>query len=283
VRDVSSTLRLSPFGSFGRRPAAAHRRRPEGNALMIAGKSEFSASEFHIIVVDGEDRAMTPGATAAGLDGVRIETATVGSIGGRLRRLRKARGLSLRVLSDAADLSIGFVSQIERGLSTPSVRALSRLADALGVGIGELFPAEDGALDGEARIVARAGQQPEIDIVPDGIVKRWLTPFGRVPRLDIYMMELAPDASSGDRPYVHEGEEAGLVLDGGLELYVDDHRWVLGPGDSFRFASGRPHRFVNAGPRPARVLWVNYRDTGGTAVTPVPAPPPAPSSEETDR
>lgn len=223
---------------------------------------------------------MAPGATAAGLDGINVETAAEGTVGWRLRRLRKARGLSLRSLSDAADLSIGFVSQIERGLSTPSVRTLSRLADALGVGVGEMFPAEDGPLDGVTRIVARPGQQPVLDIVPDGIVKRWLTPFGRVPRLDIYMLELAPEASSGDSPYAHEGEEAGLVLEGGLELFVDDQRFVLGPGDTFRFASGRPHRFVNAGPRPARVMWINYRDGGPLPGT---APFPPASPEDADR
>jgi uncharacterized cupin superfamily protein len=59
---------------------------------------------------------------------------------------------------------------------------------------------------------------------------------------------------------VHEGEEAGIVLEGGLELVVDGRRHVLGEGDTFRFASGRPHRFANAGSRLAKILWVNYRD-----------------------
>ncbi len=50
---------------------------------------------------------------------------------------------------------------------------------------------------------------------------------------------------------------------------VDSRRYILGEGDSFRFASSRPHRFANAGPRHCRVLWVNYRETGSNLVTPV--------------
>lgn len=195
------------------------------------------------------------------------DAASVATVGLHLRRLRKARGLSLRELADASKLSVGFVSQIERGLSSPSLRTLTRLADSLSVGIGELF-SEDGATkDGDRLIVARPADQPTVDLSASGIVKRWITPFERVPRLDIYILELDAGAASGEQPYVHEGEEAGLVLEGGLELFLDGRRHVLGEGDSFRFESDRPHRFVNAGTRPARVLWVNYRETGSSTVT----------------
>lgn len=184
------------------------------------------------------------------------------TLGKKLRHLRKARGCSLKHLAAAADLSIGFVSQIERGLSSPSVRTLARLADALGVGIGELFSDLDSGLDGEGRIVARPFEQRTLDMANSHLVKRWLTPFERKPRLDLYLIELEVNGSSGERAYAHEGEEAGYVLEGGLELVVDDRRYVLGEGDSFRFASTRPHSFANAGSRACTVLWVNYRDSG---------------------
>jgi transcriptional regulator with XRE-family HTH domain len=182
------------------------------------------------------------------------------AFGERIRHLRKARGKSLKDLCANAGLSISFVSQIERGLSSASVRTLARLADALEVSIGELFGPADDHADGDQRIVARRVEHRTLDMRSTGAEKRWLTPFERVPRLDLYMITLEPGGSSGDEPYSHEGEEAGYVLEGGLELIVDGRRHVLGEGDTFRFASGRPHRFINAGSRPARVLWINYRD-----------------------
>jgi transcriptional regulator with XRE-family HTH domain len=202
------------------------------------------------------------------------DTAPDDKVGRRLRHLRKARGLSLRQLADASSLSIGFLSQIERGQSSPSLRTLTRLADSLSVGIGELFADEDEAAGGDRRVVARPADQPTVDLSASGIMKHWVTPFERVPRLDIYILELAQGAMSGDLPYIHEGEEAGLVLEGGIELYLDGRRHLLGEGDSFRFESDRPHRFVNAGGRQARVLWVNYREHGSSVVTPV-SPPDA--------
>jgi transcriptional regulator with XRE-family HTH domain len=82
------------------------------------------------------------------------DTAPDDKVGRRLRHLRKARGLSLRQLADASSLSIGFLSQIERGQSSPSLRTLTRLADSLSVGIGELFADEDEAAGGDRRVVA---------------------------------------------------------------------------------------------------------------------------------
>lgn len=189
------------------------------------------------------------------------------SVGQKLRQLRKARGRSLKQLAEEAGISIGFISQIERGLSSPSVRTLVRLADVLGVSMGELFSGIDHKLDGEARIVARAFEHQTLDMPSTHLVKRWLTPFSKVPRLDIYAIDLAVHGTSGDHSYAHEGEEAGVVLEGGLELVVDRQRYVLGAGDSFRFASNRPHRFANAGNRPCKVMWVNYRETGSSVIT----------------
>ncbi len=182
------------------------------------------------------------------------------SMGLRIRHLRKARGKSLKDLSADADLSISFLSQIERGLSSASVRTLAKLADALDVSIGELFSSARDEIDSLHRIVSRPSEHTTLDMRSTGAEKRWLTPFDQTPRLDLYLIILDPGGSSGDEPYVHEGEEAGIVLEGGMELVVDGRRHVLGEGDTFRFASGRPHRFANAGSRPAKILWVNYRD-----------------------
>jgi len=180
-------------------------------------------------------------------------------VGERIRGLRKARGLSLKEIALSAGLSAGFLSQVERGLSSASVRALAGIAEALGVMISDIFPADEG-VEGANQIVARIKDRKRIDLAQTGVTKELLTPFPTSPRLDIYMMTLEPGGSSGDEPYSHDGEEAGMVLEGGLELVVDGRKYVLGEGDSFRFKSTRPHQFSNAGDRVARALWVNFRE-----------------------
>jgi quercetin dioxygenase-like cupin family protein len=162
-------------------------------------------------------------------------------------------------LSQKSGLSAGFLSQVERGLSSASVRALARIADALGAVISDIFPA-DSALESGSQIVARVKDRKRIDFAATGVVKELVTPFPHTPRLDIYIITLEPGGRSGDQPYAHEGEEAGLVLEGGIELVVEGRKFILGEGDSFRFKSSRPHHFCNAGDRPARALWVNFRE-----------------------
>lgn len=181
-------------------------------------------------------------------------------VGARIRHLRSARSMSIKDLAASAGLSIALISQIERGISSASVRVLAKLADGLDVAISDLFepPLGDDATD---RIVARVNERRRIDLDRIGIHKELLTPFSRQPRLDLYMMTIEPDGSSSDEPFVHQGEEAGVVLDGGIELYVDGKRYILGEGDSFRFASNRPHRYLNAGSKTARVIWALYRES----------------------
>jgi transcriptional regulator with XRE-family HTH domain len=95
-------------------------------------------------------------------------------VGRRIRELRRARNLSLETVVARTDLSIGFVSQIERGLSSPSLRVLATLADVLGVGIAALFgakPGDDGASGG---VVTREVQRAELKLWRTGISKQLL-------------------------------------------------------------------------------------------------------------
>jgi transcriptional regulator with XRE-family HTH domain len=177
-------------------------------------------------------------------------------IGSRLRTLRRERSLSLEDMANHTSLSIGFLSQIERGISSPTLRALAGMADALGVGFADLFPNEDTPGDQKATIV-RAPSRSELKLWRSGIRKQLLTPNPSDSRLNLYLVELEPGASTGDELYKHQGEEAGLVLSGSMQLGVEMESWTLNEGDSFRFRSSRPHRFSNTSDGTTRVLWVN--------------------------
>jgi len=180
------------------------------------------------------------------------------AVGRRIRDLRRIRQLSLEAVAAETKLSIGFLSQIERGLSSPSLRVLATIADVLGVGIAALFgtaPGGDGASDS---VVTRGQQRPELKLWRTGVSKQLLSAAGGDNKLNLFLVHLEPGGSTGDELYTHDGEEAGLVLEGEMMLTVDAETWSLKEGDSFRFASRRPHRFSNpADDAKAVVLWVN--------------------------
>jgi transcriptional regulator with XRE-family HTH domain len=186
------------------------------------------------------------------------------AVGQRIRELRHDRKLSLETIAARTKLSVGFLSQIERGLSSPSLRVLATLADVLGVGIAGLFGAKAGDGAAAGGVVTRAPERAELKLWRTGISKQLLSPAGTDGRLNLFMVHLEPGGSTGDELYTHDGEEAGLVLEGEMTLTVDTETWTLKSGDSFRFASRRPHRFSN----PARdaktvVLWVNCLSANG--------------------
>jgi transcriptional regulator with XRE-family HTH domain len=178
------------------------------------------------------------------------------AVGMRIRDLRHDRKLSLESVAAQAKLSVGFLSQIERGLSSPSLRVLSVLADVLGVGIAALFGT--GTSEGSSGIITRAPGRAELKLWRTGISKQLLSPAGSEGRLHLFLMHLDPGGNTGGELYTDDGEEAGLVLEGEMTLTVGAETWTLKSGDSFRFASRRPHRFGNPD-RTAKavVLWVN--------------------------
>ena len=189
---------------------------------------------------------------------VKAEPAVDVAVGQRIRDLRRSRKLSLETIAARTDLSIGFLSQIERGLSSPSLRVLATIADVLGIGIAGLFGAAETAAAGSDAIVTREQQRAELNLWRTGISKQLLSPSGSEGRLNLFLVHMEPDGSTGDELYTHDGEEAGLVLEGEMILTVDAESWTLKTGDSFRFASRRPHRFSNPSDKAkAVVLWVN--------------------------
>jgi transcriptional regulator with XRE-family HTH domain len=173
------------------------------------------------------------------------------SLGLRVRALREARGLSLRQLAHAADVSESFVSQVERGVANPSVASLRRLAEALGASVGSFF-------EGDARRgrVVRSSERAKL-LHPH---RKWedalITPHN-ARRLQVILSVIEPGEGSGGEPYSHDSdEECALVLKGSLEFRVGDESYLLEEGDSLTFESRLPHWNRNPGPTKAEVLWI---------------------------
>ncbi|WP_296258612.1 MULTISPECIES: helix-turn-helix domain-containing protein [unclassified Pseudomonas] len=174
-------------------------------------------------------------------------------LGERIRGLRKRQGLTLAQLARLSELSVGYISQLERDLSRPSVDTLLRIGRCLGVNIQWFFSTRSEVSEADAGYVVRKGARQNIHY-DDGIYDQLLTPS---PSGQIEMVHSRfPPGAYNRTSYTHEGEEVGYVLSGAFELWVGDKHFLLGEGDSFRFASNEPHRYGNPGETDAVVLWV---------------------------
>ena len=180
-------------------------------------------------------------------------------LGERIRHRRRAQKISLKQLAERSGISIGLLSQIERGLSSPSLRVLASLADALKLGLADLFGDDPPQPSAKERIVVRADERKKLSFWRTGISKELLTPQVEDSTLDIFLVVLDPGGTTGSQLYAHAGEEGGIVLEGSIAIHVDGKEYRLHAGDGFRFQSTLRHSFWNIGPETARVLWVNAR------------------------
>jgi transcriptional regulator with XRE-family HTH domain len=174
-------------------------------------------------------------------------------VGEEIKGLRKARRMTLAQLALQSGLSVGHLSQIERGISTPSIKALHGISRALDVNISWFFSNADPGPPEEREYIVRQSRRRQIRF-DDGISDFLLTPSLQS-ALELLMSTFAPGATSGSSPYTHDGEEAGIVMSGALEIWIDGKLFLLNQGDSFCFKSTLPHRYRNPGATDAVVIW----------------------------
>lgn len=180
-----------------------------------------------------------------------VNEAADGLIGAKLRGLRKQRGLTLQAVSDLTGVSVGHLSQLERDLASPAVKTLHDISVALGVNIGWFF--DPTGHDVGRQYVVRGANRQRIRFA-DGIDDYQLN-SDAVGELGLLYSVFEPGASSGAEPYTHTGEEAGYIVSGQLDMWIEGRQHALEAGDSFSFPSTCPHRYRNPGPGPTVVIW----------------------------
>jgi quercetin dioxygenase-like cupin family protein len=174
--------------------------------------------------------------------------------GARLRQRRKVRAMSLKTVAERAEVSIGLLSQIERGLTMPSVRSLGAICRALDMPVAWLFNAPDSADTGTP--VVRRHARRVLDLGAKGMVKELMTPDS-CPGIQMMRLVIRPGGSTGDTPYSHpQGAKCGTVLAGTLGLEVEGKTYTIGAGDSFAFEATRLIRFWCEGDQETEILWI---------------------------
>jgi transcriptional regulator with XRE-family HTH domain len=184
------------------------------------------------------------------------------SLGNELRGVRKAQGLTLRMLAQRSGKSLSFISKIERGLARPSIAALQDIAEALGVPIGWFFMADGPVAAEERPYIVRSSHRRRLAYSAIASTdymgaEDYLLSANLDGKLALGISYYEPRGTAGDDLYTHQGEEAGLVLEGEIELLLDGRSFTLKQGDSFSFSSHIPHTYRNAGRTRAVIVWAN--------------------------
>jgi transcriptional regulator with XRE-family HTH domain len=176
------------------------------------------------------------------------------SIGSRIRKYRKSQHLNLVQLAESCNISPSFLSQIERDRANPSIPTLYAIAETLGILVAELFSdsftedtVEKQKTSSEGMVQLVRPDQRKVVIYPDkGIRNEFLTP-GLNQAIQMLWIVMPPGSDSGETPFIHKGEECGVILQGELETIVGNKKYLLGPGDSIYHDSVLPHYSRNVG------------------------------------
>lgn len=176
------------------------------------------------------------------------------SIGNKIRDLRNKIGLTQQELADRAELTKGYISQLERGQVAPSVVTLLDLIECLGTTASEFFR----EAEQEQIVFSEEGFFEKIDEAGNSI--QWIVPTAQKNQMEPILVELQPHQKlAEDKP--HEGEEFGYVLSGRVRLHLGEKCYNVKAGESFYFPANRRHFIENYTARPAKLIWVSTPPT----------------------
>ncbi|MGE4213995.1 MAG: helix-turn-helix domain-containing protein [Anaerotignaceae bacterium] len=170
-------------------------------------------------------------------------------IGVKIKQLRKQKGLTLEELASRCELTKGFLSQMERNLTSPSIATLNDILEALGTTLSEFFM--------EAKDEKVVFQKDDFFVDErDGYTVNWIVPNSQKNEMEPVLIEL----KQGNRTFEvtpNNGEEFGYVLDGGVTLVVGNKEYLVKKGETF-YLNGKDFHYIrNDKKGMAKILWVS--------------------------
>lgn len=176
----------------------------------------------------------------------------LGTLGADIRALRKSRGLTLTDMAEQLGRSVGWLSQVERDMSEPSISDLRQIAEVLGVPMSMLFGHSNAPVE-EQGYVVRAGSRRPMGSGEEGLIEELLSP-DLTDDFEMVHSTFQPHSAmqvSAQRPT----QEVGYVISGQLDLRIGERQFTVGPGDSFRFR-GEIYQWANPYKEPCVAIWV---------------------------
>lgn len=170
-------------------------------------------------------------------------------IGEKIKELRVQNGLTQEELADRAELTKGFISQVERDLTSLSIATLMDVLECLGTNLRDFFS------DLEEEKIVFTKDDVFIKDEEQGVTIQWIVPNAQKNAMEPILIELAPGVSTAeDDP--HSGEEFGYVLSGSVIVHLGQRKYRAKKGESFYYKTSTKHFLHNPGKSKAQVLWV---------------------------
>lgn len=172
-------------------------------------------------------------------------------IGEKVKCLRIQNSLTQEELANRSDLTKGFISQLERDLTSPSIATLVDILDGLGTNLKDFFNESQ-----NEKVVFTSKDVIETENEELRYKLKWLIPNAQKNEMEPIVVEIAVNGKTKE-DYPHEGEEFGYVLDGKVSLYIGEKVFDVNKGESFYFKPSECHYIENIDKTKARVLWVS--------------------------
>lgn len=170
------------------------------------------------------------------------------NIGQKIKQLRIKTGLTLEELASRSELSKGFLSQLERDLTSPSIDTLGNILEALGTDFSKFFEPVK-----KEQVIFK--KQDFFEDEKDEYKISWIVPNAQKNEMEPIILTLYSNQKSQEIS-PHEGEEFGYVLKGKVQLQLGNELLEIKKGESFYFKGDKSHQFINATDTDAMILWV---------------------------
>ncbi len=179
------------------------------------------------------------------------------AIGARIKSLRTAKQYTLKQVSEETGLSMGFLSQVERGISSVAIDSLAKISKCLGTTLSSFFD-EVSSVDVDP-VVHDFEQKftPVNDQILQATLSHNVMNYDFLPRIFLLMPFGSQDENEPEL-YTHYGEEFVYVLEGIVTVYLNGSKYVLYPGNSMQIDSSLPHNWTNETNKVAKMLYINY-------------------------
>ena len=170
-------------------------------------------------------------------------------IGAKIKRIRLSNQLTLEELANRSELTKGFLSQLERDLTSPSVATLENLLEALGTNLKDFFSEDE-----DEQIVF--SKEDFFENIQDDYKISYIIPNAQKNEMEPILIELKKDKKSMELD-PHDGEEFGYVLEGKVVLHYGMREEIVKKGETFYLKGTRAHYLENQWERKARVIWIS--------------------------
>lgn len=173
------------------------------------------------------------------------------NIGKKIKELRMAKSLTQEELASRCDLSKGFISQVERDLTSPSISTLVDILESLGTNLKDFFNEYE-----EEKIVFTDEDVFETRDEELGYALEWIVPNAQKNAMEPILLTLEPGGRYKEEE-PHEGEEFGYVLTGNIEVHLGSRKYKAKKGESFYYKAKANHYISNPGKSQAKVVWIS--------------------------